>query len=103
MGRVEFTDNYEDLSTENGYQFKFVCESCGNGHLSSWQASATGIAGSVLRTAGSLFGAVHGARGIPPHWHAGFKGKVATYLNGWPEFSIEDVLERFEVQARRAF
>jgi len=54
-------------------------------------------------TAGSLFGAVHGARGIPPHWHAGFKGKVATYLNGWPEFSIEDVLERFEVQARRAF
>ena len=67
MGRVEFTDNYEDLSTENGYQFKFVCESCGNGHLSSWQASATGIAGSVLRTAGSLFGGILGRAAYGSH------------------------------------
>jgi hypothetical protein len=60
MGKVEFTDNYEDLSTENGYQFKFFCETCGNGYLSSWQANATGMAGSVLRTAGSIFGGLLG-------------------------------------------
>ena len=24
MAQIEFTDNYEDLSTRSGYQFKFV-------------------------------------------------------------------------------
>lgn len=29
---VPFTDNIRDLSNENGYQFEFVCERCGNGY-----------------------------------------------------------------------
>ena len=44
MAHIEFTDNYQDLSTESGYQFKFFCESCGNGYMSSWKASKAGIA-----------------------------------------------------------
>jgi hypothetical protein len=56
MAHIEFTNNYQDLSTENGFQFKFVCESCGNGYLSSWQVNAVGIAGSLLRGAGQIFG-----------------------------------------------
>ncbi len=56
MARIEFTDNYEDLSTDTGYQFKFRCESCGNGYMSSWQANKSGIAGGVLRVAGNLLG-----------------------------------------------
>jgi hypothetical protein len=60
MGRVEFTDNYEDLSTASGFQFKFICESCGNGYQSTWRANPTGIAGSVLRTAGGLLGGIFG-------------------------------------------
>jgi DNA-directed RNA polymerase subunit M/transcription elongation factor TFIIS len=60
MARVEFTNNYQDHSTENGFQFKFFCESCGNGYLSSWKANATGIAGSVLRGAGSVLGGIFG-------------------------------------------
>ena len=32
MARIEFTDNYQDLSTAIGFQFKFLCESCGNGY-----------------------------------------------------------------------
>jgi len=60
MAHIEFTNNYQDLSTENGFQFKFFCESCGNGYLSSWQANAVGIAGSLLRGAGQIFGGVVG-------------------------------------------
>jgi hypothetical protein len=65
MAHIEFTNNYEDLSTENGFQFKFICESCNNGYLSSWRANKVGIAGSLLRGAGQIFGGVLGtaARG----------------------------------------
>ena len=81
MGRVEFTDNYQDLSTENGYQFKFLCTSCGNGYMSTWKANTSGIASNVLRTAGNLFGGILGrvgsstyelqrAVGGPAHDHA---------------------------------
>src|SRR5262249_33780992 len=60
MAHIEFTDNIQDLSTENGFQFKFFCQSCGNGMLSSWQANATGIAGEMLRGVGSILGGVLG-------------------------------------------
>jgi membrane protease subunit (stomatin/prohibitin family) len=60
MAHVEFTDNYQDLSTDQGFQFKFMCESCGNGYMSSWQANQLGMAGDALRAAGSIFGGVFG-------------------------------------------
>lgn len=60
MARIEFTDNYEDLSTQSGFQFKFYCETCGNGYMSSWKANKTGIAGGLLRGAGSLLGGIVG-------------------------------------------
>lgn len=67
MARVEFTNNYQDLSTENGFQFKFICECCGNGYMSSWKANSVGIAGSVLRGAGQLFGGVFGRAAAGAH------------------------------------
>jgi len=60
MARIEFTDNYEDLSTDRGFQFRFNCESCGNGYMSSWKANKLGIASGLLRGAGSVFGGVFG-------------------------------------------
>lgn len=53
---IPFTDNYEDLSNERGYQFKFFCERCGNGYMSSFQSSATGTISSILDIAGGLLG-----------------------------------------------
>ena len=46
---IQFTDNYEDLSSEKGFQFRFNRERCGNGYMSSFitnrsQAGATGAA-----------------------------------------------------------
>jgi hypothetical protein len=56
MARIEFTDNYQDLSTDGGYQFKFVCEKCGNGYMSSYIASKSGMATGLLRGAGGVVG-----------------------------------------------
>ena len=61
MATIEFTDNYQDLSTESGYQFKFICERCGNGYMSTWKASKAGMATGLLRGAGSMFGGFLGS------------------------------------------
>ncbi|HEV8266589.1 MAG TPA: zinc ribbon domain-containing protein [Thermoanaerobaculia bacterium] len=60
MAAIEFTGNYQDLSTDKGYQFKFFCEKCGNGYMSSFKTSKLGMAESALEAAGSLFGGVFG-------------------------------------------
>ena len=56
MVAIPFTGNYEDLSTDRGYQFKFYCEKCRNGYMSSFKTSKVGTAASALRVAGNLFG-----------------------------------------------
>jgi hypothetical protein len=60
MVAIRFTGNYEDLSTDRGYQFKFFCEKCQNGYMSTFKTSTLGVAGSALRAAGSLFGGMFG-------------------------------------------
>lgn len=56
---IPFTDDYQDRSSEYGYQFEFDCERCGNGYSSSFQKSVAGIGGGVLRAAsGFLAGAL---------------------------------------------
>ena len=56
MALIAFTRNYTDRSNENGYQFEFHCDKCGNGHLSRFVTSKMGLASSLLKAAGSLFG-----------------------------------------------
>src|SRR5258706_5046945 len=60
MVAIRFTGNYEDLSTDRGYQFKFYCEKCHNGYMSTFDTSAMGMLGSAAKVAGSLFGGVFG-------------------------------------------
>jgi hypothetical protein len=60
MPVIEFTDNFEDLSTDHGFQFKFRCERCGDGFMSSFQTNTIGMAGSLLRGAGSMLGGIFG-------------------------------------------
>ena len=60
MPTVEFTGNYEDLSTDRGYQFKFYCEKCGNGYMSTFKSSKMGMAASAAQVAGNLFGGLFG-------------------------------------------
>src|SRR5918997_1461118 len=51
MALIKFVRNYDDLSTDRGYQFKFYCDKCGNGFLSNFENSTIGTAGSLLRAA----------------------------------------------------
>lgn len=55
---IPFTDNYEDLSNESGFQFKFICERCGNGYMSTFKKSSTGVVAEALGVVGNLFGGV---------------------------------------------
>ncbi len=52
MPVIEFADNYQDLSTDQGFQFKFRCERCGDGFMSTFRTNTLGMAGSLLRGAG---------------------------------------------------
>lgn len=60
---IAFVQNYEDLSTDRGYQFKFHCDHCGNGYMTSFQASMVGMAGAALHVAGDLFGGLFASAG----------------------------------------
>ena len=60
MVAIRFTGNYDDLSTDKGYQFKFYCEKCRNGYMSSFKTSTLGMAASAARVASDLFGGFFG-------------------------------------------
>jgi hypothetical protein len=58
---IQFVANYDDLSTDRGWQFKFHCDKCHNGHMSAYEASTLGTAAGLLRAAGNLFGGMLGS------------------------------------------
>lgn len=60
MGKIQFTQNYNDLSTNKGFQFEFYCDRCGTGYRTEFNASALGTLTSALDAASSLFGGLFG-------------------------------------------
>ena len=60
MTRIHFTRNYHDLSTNQGFQFEFNCDRCGNGYRSRFQPNALGYASSAMDAANSLLGGLFG-------------------------------------------
>lgn len=60
---IRFTRNYNDLSTDRGYQFQFYCDHCGDGYMSPYQSNKAGVASDLLRGAGRLFGGTVGRLG----------------------------------------
>ena len=54
--KFSFARNSSDLSTDQGFQFEFVCDRCGTAVRSSFQTSALGMASGVLDAASSLLG-----------------------------------------------
>ncbi len=63
MALIAFTKNHDDLSTDMGYQFKFHCDKCGNGYMSSFIPSKLGTAGALLRGASQLLGGFFSSAG----------------------------------------
>jgi hypothetical protein len=60
MTMIQFTRNYRDHSNDQGFQFEFFCDKCGNGHMSQFVTNKLGMATSLLRAAGSIFGGTLG-------------------------------------------
>lgn len=54
-------------------------------------------------TVGSIFGAAYGINAIPEYWYKPFNNKVLTYINGHPEFAIDDVMKRYAALAGKQF
>ena len=63
MALIQFTANFDDLSTDRGFQFRFRCDKCHNGYQSTFQPFTAGIVSDVLRSAGNIFGGVLGSAG----------------------------------------
>ena len=55
---IRFTSNYEDKSTDTGFQFEFFCDRCGNGYKSRFQSSTTGTLNKVMESASNIFGGI---------------------------------------------
>jgi hypothetical protein len=60
MANIPFTNNYHDLSSDRGFQFKFHCEKCGNGYMSTFRANKLSTAASAANIAASIFGGFFG-------------------------------------------
>lgn len=58
VDRIEFVDNYDDLSTDTGYQFEFKCNRCGAGYRTAFKATVTGAVSSALDAASNIFGGI---------------------------------------------
>lgn len=90
MSLTPFTRNYEDNSTDAGFQFTFYCDLCNNGYKSEFQESDTYKRGNLMRNiakgisiGASIFGKYgfgsnieRGAdifserfQGMSPEWH----------------------------------
>ena len=60
MANIPFTNNYQDLSQQRGFQFKFFCKKCGNGYMSTFDSNRLGTAKAIADVAGSLLGGIFG-------------------------------------------
>ncbi len=58
--KIEFVRNYNDLSTDKGFQFEFCCDRCGTGYRTRFKPSVTGTISNAIDAAGSLFGGILG-------------------------------------------
>jgi membrane protease subunit (stomatin/prohibitin family) len=61
MSEIQFSDNYQDLSTDSGFQFEFHCEGCGDAWRSPFDRYGAGTAENLLGVAESVFGGIFGS------------------------------------------
>lgn len=60
MSSFQFTQNYRDLSTDQGFQFEFYCDRCHSGHRTRFKPRPASMVDEALGAASGLFGGVLG-------------------------------------------
>ena len=83
-----FTRNYNDLSTEAGFQFEFYCDNCGNGFKSGFHESST----YGVKKKSDMFSRGAGALG-------GLLGGVASDLGWAAERGLDALGSKFDSQS----
>jgi membrane protease subunit (stomatin/prohibitin family) len=53
---IQFVKNYNDLSTDNGFQYEFFCDRCGSGFRSRFKEFRLGTATDVAEAVGNIIG-----------------------------------------------
>jgi hypothetical protein len=66
MSAIQFTENYDDISSDRGYQFKFYCDRCHSGFISIYQTAVKPPGNVWLRAAGHLFWGALGSASESP-------------------------------------
>ncbi len=98
-GGIAFTSNYTDLSHDDGYQFEFRCERCGNGFQSNFRHSIVGFGSKLMTLGGGLIGGNVGNRMQQFGWNAerfrNWRGSGTTRDRQLAE-AVEDVRPNFE-------
>lgn len=90
---IEFSKNYSDLSTDQGFQFEFFCDRCGSGYRTVFQPSIIGKVSSALNVADNLFGGLMGrARNVTE----------SVRSAGW-EQAHDDAFQKAVVEIRPEF
>ncbi len=93
MALIQFVRNYDDLSTDRGFQFKFHCDRCGNGYETTFEANPTAGISDVLDTASSIFGGLFNAAAS-----VGQHAKSAAYQK-----AKDDAFQRAIAEAKSNF
>ncbi len=78
--RIEFTRNYEDLSTNQGFQFEFKRDRCGTGYRTRFQGSALGTAATRWKPPATSLGVCFIAFPMPARVCALLPGKRHTMM-----------------------
>ena len=55
---IEFTRNYSDQSSDQGFQFEFYCDRCGSGHRTPFKPFVLGSVSGAMSAASSLLGGI---------------------------------------------
>jgi membrane protease subunit (stomatin/prohibitin family) len=90
-----FTRNYNDQSTDRGFQFEFYCDRCGTGFRTRFRGYAAGTVSEVLNTAGGLFGGILGSAA-----NVGERVKSAAWERAWDK-AFEEAMQELTPSFRQ--
>ncbi len=85
---IEFRGDYEDQSTDKGFQFEFHCQRCNNGVRTKFAASTVGTVTGALQIAGGLLGGIFGKAadiGNEVRSASWEKAHDSAFQNAWEE------------------
>jgi hypothetical protein len=93
---IAFTDNVSDLSNQNGYQFEFRCERCGNGYRSAFQSDALSTGRKIIDSMGSLFGGRMAEIGnVASEWAVN-RGTNSAAKDKALDAAVDEIRDRFK-------